>query len=254
MNSYFDMVYVVTTERLKNRHEYIKNHLSKFDINFKFIYGPDKKNIDVNDYNVSSDLLNIARFDNDDIQHEIGCLLSHYFSWDDMIDNNYKNCVILEDDCHLHPDFIEKNNKFLKNISKIDWDIIQYGWQPYNYYNRDSIPSYMKMDKINENVFEQWSFIGGAHCYAINRKTAHIFKDNLVLLKKDKQTENINLYGKGIISKSIDGYIGDLSNPWTKQKNNINLKSYRPDECLAFDCSHGNKYTDTKFSIFAKDE
>jgi len=245
INNYFDIVYVVTTKRLKNRHNYITNHLSKFNINFEFIYGPDRKDINIDNYFIADHFKK-----NKSTQIEIACLISHYNAWHHMINNNYKNCLILEDDCHLHPDFIKNNKLFLENINNINWDIIQYGWLPAKYKNpEDNI--------INNHVSKQWSFIGGAHCYAIKNNTARILKKNIILFKKDIDLVNIDkLYRKGIINKSIDGYIGDISNPWTKKKKNpnINLQSYRPNDCLAFDCSHGNEFTDIKFSVFALNE
>ena len=46
---------------------------------------------------------------------EIGCALSHYKIWEDIIENNYNSALILEDDT----EFINPN-EFINNINKID--------------------------------------------------------------------------------------------------------------------------------------
>jgi GR25 family glycosyltransferase involved in LPS biosynthesis len=245
VNKYFDKIYVVTTKRLTNRHIYIAKHLKNLDIEFTFIYGPDKKDINVEQYNISD---NLHTNNQEYRQHEIACLISHSNAWKSIINSNFEKCLILEDDCFFHPNFIKKNNLFLKNIENINWDLIQYGW----------IPPELKREqdlKINNFVIKQWCFVAGAHCYAITKKTAKILLDNLIFFKNDFKHENCGkLYRKGVISKSVDGYIGDLSNPHTKKNNKIYIQSYRPFECLAFDCSHGNKHTNIKFSVFSLNE
>lgn len=253
INNYFDKVYVVTTKRLTNRHKYIKEHLDKLNIEFELIYGPDKDDINLKDYNIINTFLNInknhsANYINR-FNHEISCIISHYMSWQDMISKEYKNCLIMEDDCYLVPDFLNEFKNFRENIKNIEWDILQLGWQPFNYNSDKDI-------KINNYVKKQWSFIGGAHCYAITNRTAQLLVKNLVILNKDKDKINNDseLYRNGVICKGIDGYIGDISNIHTKKDWIISIQSYCPIKNLAVDCSHGNQFTNVKFSVFAMNE
>jgi collagen beta-1,O-galactosyltransferase len=36
---------------------------------------------------------------------EIGCFLSHYKVWNDVVENNYERVVVLEDDVVFEPSF-----------------------------------------------------------------------------------------------------------------------------------------------------
>tara|TARA_B100000575_G_scaffold290714_1_gene294948 strand:- start:7650 stop:8426 length:777 start_codon:yes stop_codon:yes gene_type:complete len=253
INNYFDKVYVVTTKRLKNRHKYIKEHLDKFNIEFELIYGPDKDDINLKDFNIINTFFNLNKNNSTNytnrVKIDIVCIISHYMSWQDMISKKYRNCLIMEDDCCLVPNFLSSFKNFTENIKNIEWDILQLGWQPFNYTSVKDI-------KINNYVKKQWSFIGGAHCYAITNRTAQLLVKNLIILNKDKDKINNDseLYRNGAIYKGIDGYIGDISNILTKNNWNINIQSYCPIENLAADCSHGNQFTDVKFSVYAMDE
>jgi len=58
---------------------------------------------------------------------ELGCFFSHYFIWQDIIQNKYSNGVlILEDDVRFDAYFQYKLEKILTNRS-LDWDIIYLG-------------------------------------------------------------------------------------------------------------------------------
>ncbi|CAF0973808.1 unnamed protein product [Adineta ricciae] len=58
---------------------------------------------------------------------ELGCFFSHYFIWEDMVKNDYKNgALILEDDVRFDAFFKYKLEKILSNRS-LDWDIIYLG-------------------------------------------------------------------------------------------------------------------------------
>ena len=58
---------------------------------------------------------------------ELGCFFSHYFIWQDMIEKNYSNGIlILEDDIRFDAYFKYKLEKILLNRS-LDWDLIYLG-------------------------------------------------------------------------------------------------------------------------------
>ncbi|XP_063986859.1 glycosyltransferase 25 family member [Diachasmimorpha longicaudata] len=60
---------------------------------------------------------------------EIGCFLSHYIIWKRMIDDNYKQVMVLEDDVRFEPYFRNKINVVmgeLKNLH-LEWDLVYLG-------------------------------------------------------------------------------------------------------------------------------
>ncbi|KAG8038300.1 hypothetical protein G9C98_006627 [Cotesia typhae] len=60
---------------------------------------------------------------------EIGCFLSHFNIWNDVIDNNYDKVMVLEDDVRFEPFFRNKVNFILKELDrlKINWDLVYLG-------------------------------------------------------------------------------------------------------------------------------
>ena len=214
INNFFDKIYIITMKKNKDRHEYIKNlFLEKNIINYKFIYGIEGENVDINQM-LKNNIINKNMIN---LPNPIGTILTHNDAWKDMLNNNYKQCVFFEDDVYFLDEFNKNFENFMNNIP-LDWSVLQFGWLPPKYRNKHDI-------KINEYVMNNWSTVAGAHFYALNSKSVKILIDNLYPIKK-----------------AVDGYIGDMTNPWSKEKN-INLYAYSPTICFAVDCSHnfGNK-------------
>ena len=57
---------------------------------------------------------------------EIGCFLSHYNIWRDVIDNNYGAVMVIEDDAKFEPDFVRRLSATLDEIQNINlaWDLM----------------------------------------------------------------------------------------------------------------------------------
>ena len=57
---------------------------------------------------------------------EIGCFLSHYFIWKDVVEKDYEAVVVFEDDLRFEPYFRAKLANIM-NIVKVlrpDWDLM----------------------------------------------------------------------------------------------------------------------------------
>ena len=57
---------------------------------------------------------------------EIGCFLSHYFIWKDVVEKSYKDVVVFEDDLRFEPYFRTKLNFIMKLVGEKvpDWDMM----------------------------------------------------------------------------------------------------------------------------------
>ena len=57
---------------------------------------------------------------------EIGCFLSHYFIWQDVIQNNHERILIFEDDQRFQPYFHQKLQHVLyqAHSSYVDWELL----------------------------------------------------------------------------------------------------------------------------------
>ncbi|KAK3087084.1 hypothetical protein FSP39_001417 [Pinctada imbricata] len=60
---------------------------------------------------------------------EVGCFLSHYFIWKDIMDNNHRRVIIFEDDARLDPSFRRRTLQMMEEAEKEvpDWDLIYLG-------------------------------------------------------------------------------------------------------------------------------
>ncbi|XP_061163842.1 procollagen galactosyltransferase 1-like isoform X2 [Saccostrea echinata] len=60
---------------------------------------------------------------------EIGCFLSHYFIWEDVVKNGFKQSIIFEDDVRFRPYFKSKLTRLVDEVAKTvkDWDLIYLG-------------------------------------------------------------------------------------------------------------------------------
>jgi GR25 family glycosyltransferase involved in LPS biosynthesis len=99
----------------------------------------------------------------DDIRSigEIGCYLSHTQIWKEIIDNNYKNCIILEDDVIPYNNY-ETIINYLDNIPN-DYDIAYLGWwsrSSFDYINKNSYWLSTEYDNNNkQNILGLYSYV-----------------------------------------------------------------------------------------------
>jgi len=97
-----------------------------------------------------------------DTKGGIGCALSHIKVWKDMIDNNYENIIVFEDNFTI--DDIEKFNKTLYNIPKE----ATIGYFFYGLFHDN-----MLITKINDywKIIDDL-YVTGTRCYFLNIKLA----------------------------------------------------------------------------------
>jgi collagen beta-1,O-galactosyltransferase len=60
---------------------------------------------------------------------EIGCFMSHYNIWNDIIDKKYSKVVVFEDDVRFEPYFRSKMQRLLAELEtlKLEWDLVFLG-------------------------------------------------------------------------------------------------------------------------------
>jgi len=107
-----DKVYVLSVKKYKNRIKNIKGELKKHNIDFEFIFDFDPENISKNELK-NYDLKNLS------IKH-ISLIKKHIKAWENAINKNYKNILVLEDDAILKKNFAHETNKILNEISKFN--------------------------------------------------------------------------------------------------------------------------------------
>jgi glycosyl transferase, family 25 len=139
LNNYFDCVYVLTIERAHDRQEHFKNQFK--GLKFEFIYGIDRRDInfdnktwkgtveDLNNVGIDLSKLNGKHERKPAMMHpgEVACSCGHNIIMKKMIENNYKNVLIFEDDATT---LLTNYESFIKTLEDIplNWDLLYLGY------------------------------------------------------------------------------------------------------------------------------
>ena len=132
----YDKIYFINLEKRKDRYKRfnIKFQNSDFNMNYELFKAFDGIQVDLGKYvtqNTLNEILQTERNGKRKYHYQltrgaIGCYLSHVTIWKDILENNIKQALILEDDANLPKRFNEKLEEKIKFVPK-DYDIILLG-------------------------------------------------------------------------------------------------------------------------------
>jgi glycosyl transferase family 25 len=134
LNNYFDKIYVISLERAKDRHAFIKRNL--IGLNYEFYWGVDGRNwsyeslIEKGQYDFRK-ACEIRGNDKGLILSEIGCALSHRGIYEDMLSKGYEKILVLEDDVYLDESSEKELESALYELPD-DWELLYFGHQNNN--------------------------------------------------------------------------------------------------------------------------
>lgn len=117
-------VWGITLKSTPERERYVKTHLKSHGINFNIFYG-----LDAVKTGVSADILNNQKFtilDTWVTKGAVGCYISHYMLWQNIMDDINDKILIVEDDVELVDDFVFKLNESLYHVPD-NWDMLYIG-------------------------------------------------------------------------------------------------------------------------------
>jgi GR25 family glycosyltransferase involved in LPS biosynthesis len=167
---YQNIVKVINLQRRPDRKERMMNELTKYGIDkyVDFVKAVDGKTL-VNNCNIKK------LFNGNDFHYRrsfIGCALSHYNIWIDLMNNNTADYyIIMEDDTVLAKNF-DKHFKYISNNIP-QHDIIFFGYLMLNSdYEQYKDTYYAESDDIAIRPLCKNLYIGGAHCYSITKQAA----------------------------------------------------------------------------------
>lgn len=141
-NLFFNKIYVITCKDFHERHDYIKKHFKKNNIQFDFIISTDKNLFDQKNITNSEKSLALSH---------LNCVVNAKL-------NNYQKILICEDDVNFIENINIEFEKFLKNLPQ-DWDFLQLG-------NAFWASHWLRRKYIKENLY-QFEWGSGSHCIAI---------------------------------------------------------------------------------------
>nr|XP_042901961.1 glycosyltransferase 25 family member [Parasteatoda tepidariorum] len=129
----FDQIYLINLERRPLRKQRMLNSLTEMGIQANLFKAVDGKAL--NDTFIQKMGIKMLPEYADPYHKrpltrgEIGCFLSHYYLWKDMIEKQHRTALVLEDDLRFEPYFRKKVQGLLKEAQKIGllWDLIYLG-------------------------------------------------------------------------------------------------------------------------------
>ncbi len=180
LNNFFEKIYVISLLSATQRRESINNLSKKYEFNFEYIDAVDKSTIKMEDLKKEkkwaypkNDFYCSKKCSCSGLGHElntsqVGCQLSHEIAWRDMIKNEYKNALIMEDDISFHRDFEILFKKISSNVSK-NWNFLYLG-------KLKNVESKKDIIKIKHGF-------SGTHMYGLSIKAAEKAVNNLYPLR-----------------------------------------------------------------------
>lgn len=129
LSSYFEKVLVLTVPRLKERQSQVRDRLAGID--FEFFYGADKNELtddflSANYHYDKKNSLSVTQLFKPMNTGEIACALSHRMIYQAMVDNNWQQVLIFEDDVKPSA-FITELDACLSQLPS-DWELCYFGY------------------------------------------------------------------------------------------------------------------------------
>ena len=196
---------IVNLERRPDRKADVENKLIKSGYNneeYEFIKAVDGKQLEP-----TQELYNL--FKDNNRRGVIGCALSHYYLWKQLLeDNDLDYYVILEDDIEIVDNFKDVLAKNIDEIAKYDYTLL--GYHMFGC-NREKVKHLYNVLPTDENVkispmkIAWWEtfYIGGTFSYVINKNGAQILCD---YIKENGIKYQIDCYIKDIVVLPIKPY------------------------------------------------
>ncbi|XP_067846831.1 procollagen galactosyltransferase 2-like [Heptranchias perlo] len=129
----FDEIFMINLKRRTDRRERMLRTLYEQDIEVKVVDAVDGKALNTSHLKA----LNIEMLPGYHDPYsgriltrgEIGCFLSHYYIWKEVVDQGLEKVLVLEDDNRFEPHFRKKITKLMEDIeeNQLDWDLIYIG-------------------------------------------------------------------------------------------------------------------------------
>lgn len=176
------MIYLINLDRRTERLEYLERRFLNVGSKFKRISAIDGASLDEDYFLNYENYVNSGKSPvlvNNEIlrPNQIGCSLSHFKIYSELIQSENDFCVVLEDDIDFSNEFIEMIKGL--NLNKINdgAKIILLGYyKENNIIEKGKYSFFLKKDYISSRIKicqpKEWYF--GSHAYIINKKAANI--------------------------------------------------------------------------------
>ncbi len=167
LNNFFDKIYVITLKRATDRHLHLQQELD--GLQYSIFYGADKNDLNLEELTIKKEYdPELAMIKN--VMHkrmtagEVGCSLSHKMIYQEVIEQQYKKVLILEDDVVIDREKIMLFNTISSELPN-NWQLWYLG--------------YAKNVKPPANAFAKKLFYHFCYSLGIKRTLNHTVINNL---------------------------------------------------------------------------
>lgn len=124
-------IYMINLRRRKERRYLMEMSFKELGMDVKYFEAIDGRNLDMD--NLKEQAITLMP-NYEDPYHkrpmkagEVGCFLSHYYIWQEIVDKKHAIALILEDDIHFVPYFRNMYLQLFHEIKDLDWDLTYIG-------------------------------------------------------------------------------------------------------------------------------
>lgn len=100
-------IWIVNLEKDIDKRQFMEDQLRKLELNYEIIPAIDGKLLSENDLVFYSKTIALRDFGRELTPGELGCANSHIKLWHSIVDHNYDEVLILEDDIHIGRDLVD---------------------------------------------------------------------------------------------------------------------------------------------------
>ncbi|CDS37514.1 procollagen galactosyltransferase 2 [Echinococcus multilocularis] len=129
----FDQIYLINLKRRPDRLEKMNYALREQGVKAKLVRATDGRELNpeiIKQWNITQLSGYADPYHKRALKYgEIGCFLSHYRIWQDMLVNDYERILILEDDLRFVPGFVRRLQATVKeaDVTLPDWELLYVG-------------------------------------------------------------------------------------------------------------------------------
>jgi GR25 family glycosyltransferase involved in LPS biosynthesis len=219
INNIVNKIYVINLQENEIRRNYILVLMKKLNIDFTLVI---VEKITNENYTFINKKSNISK-------SEAGCLLSHLWCLNDIIQNNHKNAIIFEDDIILHKNF---KNMLLERL-KTNYDLLLLGacdfsFSQHNYKNiKNNVYNPSTFDKLYGAHANYYSFEGAKKIFELKTQNITFFDNNYNEIFDHFKTKSAICYPNLVVSDISTSDLGHSYNFLSLTENHYYNKCFK---------------------------
>uniref|UniRef100_A0A7N6BHD2 Glycosyl transferase family 25 domain-containing protein n=1 Tax=Anabas testudineus TaxID=64144 RepID=A0A7N6BHD2_ANATE len=141
----FDEIYLINLRRRQDRRDRMLFSLNELEIDVKVVDAVDGNALNSSDIKILGVDLLPGYYDPFSgrtlTKGEVGCFLSHFYIWKEIVDTQMDKALIFEDDARFQANFKRRVLRLMDEVEQVelDWDIIYFGRKQVNPGNEEAV-------------------------------------------------------------------------------------------------------------------